>query len=300
LLFLLFAFPSALFNETLEENYDRIAAWFHRGGRVGAALRARLARFWTGYVGVAVFLALSGVIYGFLDPGFGLDAESAVLFGGIVVGLLLTTVAFEAPLALFQKRHNGELGVIRVLPLSIVVAIVCVLLSRVANFQPGYLYGLVAFYAFTRGMSPRQEGIAVAATCLLILVLAVSAWVALPLADAALAGQPLAQLFATTVLAAIFVGGLEGVLFELFPMRFLRGSRLWAWSRVAWAILFVAAAFAFVHVLLAPTAGYLFETSAGAVVVVVGFLIGFAALSIAFWAYFRFRPTVKPVAPETS
>jgi hypothetical protein len=295
ILFLLLAlFPASLFNETLEENYEVIAGWFARGGRRMARLRGLVAGFWRGWFGVAFFLLLSGVIYGFLDPAFGLDAESVALFGGIVLGLAITTAAFELPIVVFQRRLNLERGVVRVLPLTILIALACVLVSRIAEFQPGYLYGLVAFWAFERALPRRAAGAAVAVTCLLILALALGAWLLMPAVAQALAGSPLLATLAATTLAVIFIGGLEGLLIELVPIRFLRGAHVWAWRRSVWLVLFAIAGFAFVHILLHPGTDYLFEVRGEAVAVAVGFFIAFGALSVGAWAYFRYLYKPSP------
>jgi hypothetical protein len=288
-LFLLLAlFPASLFNNTIEENYEVIAGWFGRGGRRISRLRNLMARLWRGKLGVLFFLLLSGVIYGFLDPGFGLDAESAALFAGIVLGLAITTAVFELPIVVVQRRVNLERGVVRVLPLTIVIALACVLVSRVAEFQPGYLYGLIAFWAFDRALPKRTAGAAEAATCVMILLLALAAWLLLPVAESAFGGAPLMSTLVLTTLAVIFIGGLEGLLVELLPLRFLRGSVVWAWRRSVWVILFVIAGFAFVHILLHPGVDYLFEARGEAVAVAVAFFLGFGALSVATWAYFRY------------
>ena len=49
---------------------------------------------------------------------------------------------------LFQRRMNKDAAGLRVQPLTIFVGIACVVISRIADFQPGYLYGLVAAYVF--------------------------------------------------------------------------------------------------------------------------------------------------------
>lgn len=90
-------------------------------------------------------------------------------------------------------------------------------------------------------------------------------------------------------LATIFVGGLEGLLFELVPLRFLRGERVYKWRRSAWFILFSAAAFCFAFILLNPATGYLGSTRISPLVPAVMLFVSFGVVSVLFWAYFRFR-----------
>jgi len=89
-------------------------------------------------------------------------------------------------------------------------------------------------------------------------------------------------------LAAITIIGIETVVICLIPLRFVEGSKLEAWSRTAWALVFGLAAFGFVHILLRPDSGYVAATSARATVIVLFVLFGL--ISVAFWGYFRFRP----------
>ena len=81
------------------------------------------------------------------------------------------------------------------------------------------------------------------------------------------------------------------MLFELVPVRFLRGQSVFAWRRAVWATLFLAAAFSFVHILLTPQSGYLGSTQTSPLLAAVILFAGFGLFSVAFWAYFRYRPS---------
>ena len=299
LLFLLLAaFPGQLLNKTWEENYAEINGWFRRGGRLGARLKVALDQFWRHRVGILVFIVLSALLYGFLSPEFGPTAESAAALIGILVGLGVVVAVFELPIVFAQRRVLKDRGRMRVLPLTILIAIVCVLLSRLAEFQPGYLYGLVAGWAFAGSLELRDEARAHVMTGVWMLIVAVGAWLLLPLAEDSLAGQPLLDMAVAAGLATIFVAGLEGLLFELVPLRFLRGEKVYEWRRGVWAALFLAAGFAFAYILLNPTAGYLGTTRLSPLVPAVLLFVGFGIVSVLFWAYFRYRPAREPIASD--
>jgi hypothetical protein len=91
-------------------------------------------------------------------------------------------------------------------------------------------------------------------------------------------------------LGAIFLLGLESVVVGLLPMRFLDGARVKEWSGAAWAVLFTLGLFALVHVLLSPGSGYVGHSSGQVTVAVIVLYVVFGAISVAFWAYFRYRP----------
>ena len=298
LLFLLLAaFPGQLLNKTWEENHLEIEGWFARGGRALGRLRDALARFWRRRTGIVIFVIISAALYGFLSPDFGLSGESLAALVGIVVGLAIVIATFELPLLITHRRLRQDRGRLRVLPLTIVIALVCVLVSRLADFQPGYLYGVVASYAFLGALDLRDEARAHVATGVWMLLMSLAAWFALPLVATSLAATPLLNLAVGAALATIFVGGLEGLLFELVPLRFLRGERVYKWRRSVWFVLFMAAAFSFAYILLNPATGFLGSTRISPLVPAVILFVTFGVASVLFWAYFRFR---GPATPEVA
>jgi hypothetical protein len=123
-----------------------------------------------------------------------------------------------------------------------------------------------------------------------MLLVALGAWLAMPFIEQSLASQPLLLMGVSAGLATIFVGGLEGLLFELVPLRFLRGEAVYQWRRSVWAILFLSAGFAFAYILLDPSHGYLGSTRISPLIPAVILFVSFGIASIVFWAYFRFRP----------
>lgn len=282
LLVFLMPFPSQLFNSTLETHEDEVRRWF-RLDRIGA-VAGGIGAFWASWPGVILFTVLAALLYGFLDPGFGLDIGSLATFLGMLLGIVLVTAAFAVPLVLAHRRH-GERPSLKVVPLSLAIGVVCVLLSRLTDFQPGYLYGLLIGLTFARELSAAEEGRATAVGAAVMLAVAFVSWLGLgALPD----GDGFGLAVARTALAALMVAGLEGVVFGLLPMRFLPGEPLYRWNRVAWAGLLLIGAFAFFHILINPASGYLSDTSRTPLMTVLALLIGFSLISVAFWAWFRF------------
>ena len=207
-------FPSALFNNTLEENYDEVMVWLTRFrawlARQSAAIRARIKRWrderkarqaataaaatpgampppppppplvapaaapaltpelqpgdlyapltakpeqdvWRTPLGMLGFIFLSALLYAFLDPTFGLSLTSLATFLGLALGLFIVMVAYGLPLVLFSRTHSISLTV-RALPATLFIAVVCVVISRVVSFQPGYVYGLVIGFFFAHSI----------------------------------------------------------------------------------------------------------------------------------------------------
>jgi hypothetical protein len=296
-------FPGTLFNKTVEANYAEIQGWVAgaRGrwnglldrlaiGPLGAVRRG-IGRALMGRFGVWIFLALSALIYGFLSPTFGLDANSLALFLGLLIGLALITAAFDLPLRFYHRRRSKahDAGVLRALWWTLAVALICVVISRLSGFQPGYLYGLIVSIVFVTEITTRDEGIGTWLASLWLLALSVVAWLLL----AFVRGQtfdPWVSLFVQTVLVTFVVAGIEALVIGLLPMRFLPGHPLYKWRRSMWFPLFVLAVFGYLMILVDPANGYLSDNSRTPTIVGVIFLVAFGIVSIGTWAYFRYRP----------
>jgi len=286
LLLLFMGFASELFNSTVESNYDEIAGWFHLGKRrwFGGAL-------WSTPFGVGLFVALAALIYLLLDPAVALNLESVAVYLGMLLGLGIVLLAFEAPGLVMYRRRTGQSAGVRALPWTLPAAIVCVAISRLLGLEPAYLYGLLLGLVFQQELSSGQEGVQTAVGAGWTLMVALTAWVGLGLAEpGGVPATSAAGLLLSTALAVVVVGGLEAVAFGLLPLRFLAGEAVYRWRRLLWALLFGLSAFFFIHLLVGPHTGYLSQLSPAAIVAALGAFAAFGAFSVLFWAYFRFRP----------
>jgi hypothetical protein len=279
------AFPGELFNSTVEDNYDEIAGWFRRL-QVGA-----VSSIWHGPMGIVLLLLAGALVYSLLDPGFGTDLSSVASYTGLLAGLVVVLTAFEVPGLLMHRRRTGEFGALRALPWTLVAGAACVLVSRLAGFEPGYLYGVLLGVVFHRPQQTDDDGRQAAAGALVTLLVALGAWVALGWIRANLTDASFVRVAGETALAAVVVAGLESVAFGMMPFRFLDGAAVRDWNRVAWALLFGLGVFAFVHVLIGPQSGYLAELAPAGLVAALTVFAGFALLSFGVWGYFRFRPS---------
>ena len=116
------------------------------------------------------------------------------------------------------------------------------------------------------------------------------AWLAWSATHLSLGSTPtLVAVAGDAALATLFIAGLEGLVFSLFPMRFLAGEKVFRWNRWVWSLLFGIGAFAVLHFLAHPGQGYGPLESATPFVVAGSLFAGFALVSLGFWAWFRFR-----------
>ena len=75
------------------------------------------------------------------------------------------------------------------------------------------------------------------------------------------------------------------------PLRFMPGVAVYKWNRLAWALLCGAGLFAFIHILVGPSVGYLSDLTAPAWLAAMGIFVAFGIFTILFWGWFRFRPS---------
>jgi hypothetical protein len=296
LLMLLVVFPAELFNSTLDEHYDEVRGWFRPPWKRGRPEAPRPApaeiprpKRIAVYLG---FVAVTAVLHGFLDPKFGFDAASATLILGLVIGIpIVTLVSNSASLMYARVKHNDR-GVMRVLPGTLLVGVVCVLVSRMAHFAPGYMYGLIAGFVFSHQLSKEEEGRRTAITVAWALLASMAAWLVL----SALQGHVFHGVFGffweivLSSLTSIFLGGIEGMALGLVPMRTLPGETVFRWSKVGWAALFGFTLFVFVHLLLHPQSGFGGSDHPTPLFTWLGLFVGFGLVSVGFWSYFRYRP----------
>jgi hypothetical protein len=254
--------------------------------------------FWRSPLGILAFVLASALLYGLLDPTFGFDGSSLATFLGLALGMIVMLAAFVIPLFIGARRQGIGLS-LRALPATLLVAIGCVVISRVAEFQPGYLYGMIIGFTLSRELSKANVGKldAVAAGC--ALALAVVSWLLLPLVrgSGAAESQPFTAAVLETTFATVVVAGLEAAAIAMLPLRFLAGERVRSWNQRVWAGLLGLAAFGFCHVLLNPSSGYLADSTRTSLFTVIWLLAAFGGGSVLFWAYFRFRPQPAADAP---
>jgi outer membrane biosynthesis protein TonB len=292
-LVLILAFPSELFNSTLEDNYAEITAWFAGLAASTAGLRRRLRA--SPKFGVAAYGILCGVLLSFLDPTLGFNRSSLAFIAGLVTAVFVITFTGELS-QMFYVHRLGRHGFLKTFPPATILAGLCVAFSRLLRFAPGYAFGLTAGYASEEELDARTTGIATAIGVGSILGLSVGAWFAWgPIAAAA--SKPTAG-FAMLFLDALFSGvvlcGFGGLIFTLLPLRYCDGSKIKAWSRTVWVALLAISLFWFAHVIATPaTSG---TADAGSVAKAVALFLAFGLASVAFWAYFRFRTSHRAVA----
>ncbi len=293
---LFITFPSQLFNHTFDENYAEIRAWWVRRlgflGRLRGARNAVRAASLGQRLTAAVVILVGGLLGGLLDPSFGLSGSSLVTFLSVVSSTVLGLVVAGLVGRDYRKRRGLDTSFhLHALPAGLAIAGLCVLVSRLAGFEPGYLYGLICGVAFGGVLARREAGHTVALGVLATIAVALAAWLVLwPLHRVGSEVWPLVYLEDLT--GALFTGGIVGSMIGAFPLRFLPGGTVAAWHRGAWALLFGLVTFLFLELILDPGRGG-HHGRAPLVTVIVLFVV-FGGGSIAFYAYFARKKARRP------
>lgn len=303
-------FPAQLFNLTFQENYGEITGWWRRRrGILAALLRRRRAPSSTVAADANVvmvhdrptsrvrenvafgFVVLAGALLGaLLDPRFGRSWTTALSFIATCLAIVSGVSVTAAVTGAFHRHVHGRADRhLRALPLGIAVAAVCVLVSRLVDFEPGYLYGVVCGVAFAAPLTARQEGQVAALGTLSTLAVSTVSWLLwVPVEHLATmpGASPLAVL-AADLLAAIFVAGIVGSAIGLLPLRFLPGGTISAWRRTVWVPLYLVSMFTLIDVVVRSPASPGAHVSPLLTTVVLFVLFGGAA--IGFREYFARR-----------
>lgn len=279
LLFLV-ALPTELLNSSLSSNTSRLGRAY--GAVDGAMNRAQdwlIAVTRSRAAAAAIVLALVAIIYGFVDPGFGLDVVSLRLVLALGLALFVLTYGASWISGLIIRRAWGASGVVAIQPSIILFAIVGVVVARILDFSPGFLVG-VAIGLELISASKRVSGRAVFVQLGVVTGLSLAAWVVYSLFTP---GDDFAGVLVNDTMVAITAEGLTGALIAILPLTFFDGRELWDVSKRLWVTAFLVVATAFALLVL-PTAVEGTEVADYGVWLLVFAVFGL--LSLAVWLVF--------------
>jgi hypothetical protein len=298
--FLIIIFLSSeFFNQTIRDNQDDIEDWLRRFGGPFVAIWSGLSllmhsatagnRRLMDLTWILIVLVITVVIEGFLDPGFGLNKSSVLLFFSLLVAVGLMTYLTEGGEAFYARLH-GEEAAVRVFPLAIFIAALCVAFSRLGEFSPGVLYGFVGTAVFLRPtrMNDDEIGKMIFFPLLFLMGLSVTCWLLVDNVRSAEATD--FNVFLEGTMVGIFIGGIEGIFLNMVPIAYMDGSKLMRWNPLVWLGTAAVATFLFWMVLLNDQRAYfdaLEETTPAIALIAGGLCLGITAGT---WAFFRYRP----------
>lgn len=291
---------SEIFNQTLRDNQREIEGWLHDFfgpvlglwaalsylmGVASAGSQKLRDLFW-----LTIVLAISVFIEGFLDPHFGFNHHSVLLFFSLLIGVGFMTYLTEGAEAFIARNLFHEASAVRVFPLAIFIAFICVLFTRLTGFAPGVLYGFVGTAMFLQPphIEDEDEGKIVFFPLLGLFILSIVSWLFID----TVRGWNQTDLVTLLqgIMVGIFVGGLEGVFINMLPMEYMDGKKLMSWSPLLWFAMTGITTFFFWMILLNDQRAY--YSSLTQTTTQMALILGLFCLMVSMgtWAFFRYRP----------
>ena len=285
---LLVAFPAELLNSTLSSNTGRLGRWF-----VALEKRTEQVTDWfsrvsgTRAIAAAVLVALTSVVFGFVDPEYGFDPVSLRMTVSLAIGLFLITYVAAWISGAIARRTWGVETEVTLQPVALLFAVLGVVVARVLEFSPGFLIGLVIGLDLISRVDAAVRARVVILSTGVVVGVAVAAWFAFSAFTALSSGQPgWVELLISDALVATTAEGLTAALASLLPLGFLAGHEVFRHSRPMWIAAFVSVGALFALIVLPTAAG---ETAA---VSDIGFwmlvMVIFAVVTLSLWAVLQF------------
>jgi len=258
----------------------------------------------------ALFLVLLALMSVFLQPALNpLSWRGLGLWLRMLLALALVSLVYEGGQYWLARRAGATLA-LRVRPGTLLAALACIVLSRMAGFLPGYFYGRLAVCTASENETETDPPPQVwRQTALLGLafvgVVGLSMWgLTLPTSLLLDLFERITVFKALTNLLSGMVEALQGfwllgffvawqtLFFEMLPLQSTAGAALYRRNRLVWAVAAFVVLFVLLHTLLNPfgTAGRLLEN--GGVVLLAFALFLYSALTVALWVYSVRRPLI--------
>jgi hypothetical protein len=283
LLMLLVGFPGFLLSRVIASRYDQLFGWTRRFAT------PKSQPTWALWLGIAA----SAIVASFIDPRFGLNPMSVrillTVFGAFVVYNLVGWMLVKAIVRRIEPSANPRVlfrwG-------SIVVLLIAVMVSRLLDFSPGIVFGVVAGLTFAVALAASKQAVVVLIGSGFALSAGLVAWVAYSALGAA--PSNLVTVTLTELFSAIAIEGIATLPLALLPFAALDGGVLSNWKKWVWALSYTLGMAAFLLVLVTAPAG--FASIPGDFVRWMLIFVAFALVATAIW-WFDDRARKKASTP---
>ena len=109
--------------------------------------------------GSILLIFAAAIIFGFADPGFGFDITSLRVVLACAISIFIVGYISSAISGAIIRRRFGLATIMELKPLGLILTIIGVALSRVLDFSPGFLLGLIFGIAIVGNTTrPTREG----------------------------------------------------------------------------------------------------------------------------------------------
>jgi hypothetical protein len=296
---------AAVFNTTLEENDELIRGWLEKLWAPFAGIASGFAILggtlsqtpWLrALIGPLVVLLLAAVLYALEEPTFGFNDETVILTVSFMVTFVVLTYVYDGG-QLMVTNSYGLPGTIRIFPAGVIIAIICVGLTRIQGFQPGLVFGFVAAHALTAPviMTRKQKGMQILWPSLALLAVCVVAWLAVsPARDLAEDGDTMWAALPEGIAVGLFLAGIQSLFFMMIPIKFMDGHKLMSWNKFAWAGLAIASGFVFWQAMMNEERESLDALGQTGAATFAALIIGALVVALATHGFFWWRARGNP------
>lgn len=243
LIFLIVGLACFLFNNVLEAHGDDINKFIKKipgYGMFDEPKKNKLIRLLV----LVLLLVLFGLIAAHISPDFNLFEQKNLGMLVITVGSIIFATYIKDMIRFIIARRNSWDAYFKPNIIGLVLAVICVVLSRMLEIPPGYLFGIPIGLFIIAKHFEQKEGKFEFSSLLWMFFMAGVVWFFIPFARNYEALNDLFNL--------MFVILIEGLFFELFPITYLPGGAIFRWSKPAWALIFGLVSFSLLHTLFNP------------------------------------------------
>ena len=259
-LVLLVLVPAEFFGEALANHYGSFAGFFSRRKRLTKFVEdlgtwIEENRFWAG----AALIAVTSVVFCFVDPGFGFDLTSLRLLLACAGSILLVNFLSSGITERIAEKAWKVPTRLEVMPWGLAIAVVGVIASRLLDFTPGFLIGSIIGVSVVAEVGRTLEARVIITWCTTVWAIAMASWVLAPLVPSLPEQHPASFLTALLgdTLTATAAGGLTALVVALLPIALFDGGELFRYSKLRWAIAFGVAVASFSIVVLPSASNWL-------------------------------------------
>lgn len=279
------ALPSELLHATLRQNYRRAFNRLTRGWQHATRMLPAMAQvpFPPWFRVVSVLTAASVISAGAMASSA--DPIIIVRLTAAMFAAFMTTNGLSIVTSWLMGRRFAMWPQLTLMPGFLLLSALSVVFSRLAGLQPAILFGILMVVTFGKALPRNQQGVLSTVLSGTFLGIGVFAWFVYSLIDSGRTGMTVE--FLREYLTTLATGGIGYCVVALLPLTYLEGIAIFRWSKSLWAVLYISVIVIFQLTVVRMPGSW--QEMSGATMLWCTAFGTFGVVSVAVWAWFRFR-----------